>query len=250
MKKKGAGKAKKYNSKNQKFFIVAVIVAFLVFAVALAFVNTPAPLTGEVVKGIGSGSFGDFLQKWMDGSLDPTIIKYMFFILVTILIYSILSSAKWPKDAPIRWLIAIPVAFVGIAFLTPAQLYAALTTYGALVLTIIVVFPLVIMFFFSSMLLGEGKLTIGKIMMQLILWYLYLAFLIYLLISAFFRKGMVFDLGVIVIILGAVVASLIILFNKKFRHWVRDIGREITQEITEDIDTAAAAGRKLTESHT
>lgn len=246
MKKKSV---KEKDSKNKNFLVIAVIAIFLVFAVALAFVNTPAPVTGEVVKGFESGSFGNFLQKWMAGSLDPTVMKYMFFILLTILIFSILSSASWPEHPAIRWLIALPVAFVSIAFLTPEQLYSALTTYGALALTLIVVLPLVIMFFFSTQLLGEGRLTVGKIMMELILWYFYLAFLIYLLISAFFRKGMVFDFGVIIIIAGGVIASLVILFNKGFRKWVRKIGREITREVTADVQTAAEAGRTITEQH-
>ncbi len=250
MKKKGG---KKHNSKNQKFLAVAVIAVFLIFAIALAFVNVSvneSSVTGAVVTGLGGGNFGNFLQKWMDGSMDPTIIKYMFFIILTVLIYSIFSSASWPTKAGARWLIAIPVAFVAIAFLTPAQLYAALTTYGALALTLIVVLPFAIIVLFSSQIL-QGKLSVPKILFQLIIWYFYLAFLIYLLISAFFRKGMVFDLGVIIIIGVGVLGSLsIIIFNKGFRHWIRNIGREITQEITEDIGTAAAAGRKLTESHT
>lgn len=242
MKKKG-GKKKGFNK-----LIAITIVAFFVFAFVLAFVNTPAPVTGEIVEGIGDGS-GDFLQKWMDGSLDPTVMKYVFFIILTLLIWSILSSASWPDNAAVRWLIAIPVAFIGIAFLTPGQLYAALTTYGALALTLIVALPLVIMFFFSSQLLGAGRLTVGKVMFQLLLWYFYLAFLIYLLISAIGREGMVFSGTVIIIIAGGVVASLVIVFNRKFRKWVKRIGREITREVTEDIDTVAHSGEELIRRH-
>jgi len=251
MKRKKGGKKKNIWCKpfNDKRLLAVTIIAFFVFAFLLGFVNVgDVSVTGEVIEGVeGVSGVGEFFQKWMQGTLDKTVMKYMFFAILTMLIFSILSSASWPRYAAIRWLIAIPVAFVSIAFLTPAQLYTALTTYGALALTLITILPLVIMFFFSSQLLGEGRITVGKIMMQLILWYFYLAFLIYMLLGAIFRKGMPFSGPVLIIIAGAIISFLVILFNRRFRHWIRNIGREITQEVTEDIHTAAEAAGDLIE---
>jgi len=244
MKKKGGKK------KGSNQLVAIAIVAFFVFAFLLGFVSVDSGtiITGEIVEGAGSFEAGAFFQKWVDGSLDPTVMKYMFFIILTLLIWSILSSASWPENRAVRWLIAIPISFVAIAFLTPAELYAALTTYGALALTLITVLPLAIMFLFSSQLL-QGRLSVGKVMMQLILWYFYLAFLIYLLISAIFRKGMSFSGPVLIIILGGMIASFVIFFNRKYRRWVRRIGREIHREVTEDIDNIAHSGEELVRRH-
>lgn len=249
MKRKKGGKKKNIWCKpfNDKRLLAVTIIVFFIFAFLVGFVNVgDVSVTGEVIEGAGEVSgVGEFFQKWMDGSLDPVVMKYLFFALLIMFIFSILSSASWPDHAALRWLIAIPVAFISVAFLTPAQLYAALTTYGALALTLITVLPLAIMFFFSSQLLGKGKITVGKIMLQLILWYFYLAFLIYMLLSAIFRKGMPFSGPILIIIAGGMISFLVILFNKRYRKWVRKLGREITTEVTKDIGAAAAATKDM-----
>lgn len=251
MKRRKGGKKKNIKFSNDRKLLAVTIITFFVFAFLVGFVNVggEATITGEVIEGVGGVSgVGEFFQKWMEGSLDPIVVKYMFFIILTMFIFSILSSAKWPDHAALRWLMAIPVAFVSIAFLTPAQLYAALTTYGALALTLITVLPLAIMFFFSSQLL-QGKLTVGKVMFQLILWYFYLAFLLYMLASAIFREGMPFSGPVLIIIAGGMISSCVIFFNPRYRKWVRKIGREITEEVTKDIGAAAEAAEDLVRRH-
>lgn len=227
---------------NNKKLIGLTIGVFIVCALALNFVDVSPEITGHVtaadsLKNIFSGGEG-FLSKWVKGELDITVLKYVSLILLTCLIFSILSAASWPEKILFRWVIAIFISFIGVGFVLPSELYAIFTTYGSLALTLLTILPLVIMFFFSTQVL-QGKLTVGRIMLQLLGWYFYLAFLIYLMISSLWKEGTdINSIFILLILCSGIAVSLIIVFNKTFRHWVRTLGREISEEVTDDVVAA------------
>lgn len=248
MKKKSAKKKTNASkvSKCKPFFndkrLVAIAIAlFFVFAIVLSFVNVPqVSITGQSVEGLGFGnvsvSIGTFLTNFLNPEqADATLLKYVFFILLTIFIFSLLSMADFPQNSLLRWVFALPIAFISIAYIAPAELFAAIIPYSALGMTFIVIIPLFLIVLFTSQML-KGKLTHGKILIQLMVWYFYLAFLCYFLVRAITDTNNVYSGGVLAIIIGGIILGLIVIIkNKKFRKWIRDLVRESRRETVKDI---------------
>ncbi len=236
-------KVSKKKTLTNKQWLTISIAAFLVFAIALAFVNVPqnASVTGEYVGNISTEGInsrvGNFLTDFIDFDTGDTIvIKYAFFVLLTIFIVSILSMADFPNKPFLRFLLALPVSYISIILIKPEEILSATILYSSLGMTFIVMIPLVIMALFTSQVL-QGKLTAGKIILQLMVWYFYLAFLIYFLIRAFTDTKNLYSGGVLaVIIIGIIISLIIIIFNKKIRLWIRNKGREAREETLKDLE--------------
>ena len=197
----------------------------------------------------GSGSdikIGTFLTDFISPEkLDTTLIKYAFFILLIFLIISVLSIAEFPKNPIIRFLLALPVSYLSIVLIKPEEILSASILYSALGMTFIVALPLVIMILFTSQIL-QGKLGVGKILIQLIAWYFYLAFLVYFLIRALTHKTLAGETGysggvIAIIVIGIGLSIFIIWKNKKFRGWIREKAREVRGEAIKDIGHAKKA---------
>ena len=238
MKKEKSVKTKTNNSKkesckpffdNKKLLTIA-IASFFIFAFLLNFANvteTNATITGQpVAEGFIAGMFAD----WTTGNLDINIAKYLFWIILTLFIFSALNFAKIPNNSAAQWLIAIPVSFLSVAYITPEEIFTVLTAYSALGLTLSVIVPFVIMIFFSAMLISNEKLkhmSVAKIMLEVSLWLFFIAFLIYKLIVGY-GKGISMSSGVTIVMFIVLGLSLLVLiFNKGFRKWIRNIGVEL-----------------------
>ncbi|MDP2628628.1 MAG: hypothetical protein Q8P15_01890 [Nanoarchaeota archaeon] len=229
MKKKKVVKRKVSNKISyDKKFVALAIAAFFVFAIALNYANVPQNSTA--VTGHATSSFvSDFFTSWSEGSLDLNVAKYLFWIIITFIIFSALNIAKIPSQTALQWLIAIPISFLATAYLAPSEVFAVLTTYSALGLTLAVIVPFIVMILISAMLLSNTKvqqMTVGKIMFEVMLWLFFAGFLIYKLIAGY--QNIDRSNGVLItiwVVLGLSVA--ILTFNKQFRNWVRGIGNEI-----------------------
>ena len=224
----------------------------MVFAFLLAFTNVPqqnVTTTGQVIENLELGgvaeSIGTFLTDFISPEkVDATFIKYTFFILLTFFIISILSMAEMPKNSFLRVLFAIPISYLSIFLIKPEEILSALVLYSALGMTFIVIIPLVILVLFTSQIL-KGKLSHGKILIQLMTWYFYLAFLIYFLARAFTDTQNEYSPWVMgIIILGMIFGIIIIALNKNFRIWIRNLIREGRSETLKDIADIRRAEEK------
>jgi hypothetical protein len=174
---------------------------------------------------------------------DIMISKYFLFFLLSILIYSILASADFPENDFLKWLLGIPIAFLAVAFITPDDLIGILTTYGALGMTLSVILPFMILFFFNTMLLTGKKLTVGKILLQRFLWLLFSIFLIYRMIMLFVEGRTTSGIVVVIIISAVVISALITIFNSRYTRMVsklRNIARIETSKRNQ-LETQLAA---------
>ena len=190
MKKKKVKKKKisKKKVSSKKFWAIGII-AFFVLGFALNFVNVSqnAIITGEDIKesivtddqvstnpgGGTKGFISNFFTSWEEGDMDVNIAKYLFWIILFFLIYSVLNISNFPENGFFQFLIALPVSFLAIAYLTPEEVFAVLTTYSALGLTLSVVLPFAIMLLFSATLLSSKKMknmSVSKVMLQVFLW--------------------------------------------------------------------------------
>lgn len=218
-------KNKKTNSKDRRLLAIT-IAAFFVFAFLVGFINvgeTSIAVTGQQTF------ISDMFTTWTEGNLDLNIAKYLLWVMLTILLFSIFTSVGFPSNFFARWLISIPVAFLSIAYVTPSEIFSIVNTYSALGITLSVILPFFIVLFFSASLMSVRKirdLTTGRILAEVAIWILFTAFLIYKLIAGMFSGS---SFGVSMIILGftAFVSLMIVVFNRAFRRWVMNLVLEI-----------------------
>jgi len=219
-------------SHNLPLLIVGILVVALFLLPVINLGQAFAATGHATATGTSSESFVvSLFTKWEEGNVDLIVAKYIFFAILALLVYSSLSAFKIPKNMALQWFIAIPVAFLTTAFVTRAEVFTILTTYTALGITLGAILPFIVLMFFSSMMLssGDGKTTVGKVMLQFFLWVVYFGVLGYKLIGGLVNGDLDIGLNITFIALLALVflSFIIILFNKRFRHWVMTIGLEL-----------------------
>ena len=268
VKKKIGGRKKNISCKSCHSSLVYGTIALLVVALFLLnFVNVGqgVGITGHAtITGYATGDnfIENLFSGWTSGSMDTNIAKYLLFGILTLLIYSAMAYAKFPTEkAPLQWLISIPVAFLATAYITPEVITTILISYTGLGVALGVILPFVILLFFSAMLLANEKISsmsVGKILFQIVLWGAYGAYLIYKLITLVFYGGelgsmpgfkleMSFPLVALLIVL--VLTFIILIWNRKYRKKIRDIGKEVIKSKADVkvaiIDAQKTVGRVI-----
>ena len=283
-KKRKISKGKVSKNLESKKHVFALIGLFLFLGIALSFISVPQDVSitgyapedergGSTVTDSSGNTFGErlssgssgflsgiftFLNKILMGgskTIDESFIRWTFFIVFSILIYSFISMSGFLEGKSfMNWLISIPLAFIVIAMINQTDFLASIQGYGAVGLTMIAMLPLGGMILFSSQLLK--KMTAGKIIFQLILWWYFLAFSLYLIIRYALNTINISVIVLIIMLLPSLVAIGIIWKNKWFRGWVQEIGREIGSELakdtsqsSEDIRTAGSQNALSTGGH-
>lgn len=246
MQKKKRERVKKKDSHNKQLLAIGII-AFFVFAFALNFVNVSQPSEQIPNTITGHSIVGDLFANWGKGNLDINIAKYLFWIILTLFVFSALHFAKFPDNNFIQFLLGITISFLATAYITPKEVFTILTTYTALGLTLSVIVPFLIIIFFSAMLLSNEKIshmTIAKIMMEVMLWLFFIGFLIYKLITGYSEQELSTGMQIVMFaVLG--ISGLILGFNKKFRKWVMGLGIEIMKAKSEMKRTVAEETKKF-----
>ena len=246
--KKKTTTSKKKISKKKTFFtdkkLLAISISlFLIFAIALTFINTPknASVTGydigdnlegnpldesdEIIKTDSEATsfVKDMFSK--TGSLDMKIAKYLFFFMLIILIFSVLKFAKFPDNGFLQFLIALPVAFLASAYLAPEEIFTILQSYETLGIVLSFILPFIILLFFSAMLVSNEKIkhmSMPKIMLEVFLWFFFAVVLGYKIITGIVKGELPLGLNLPIIIMGSVfmLSFFILVFNRKFRNWM------------------------------
>lgn len=178
---------------------------------------------------------------------DVNISRYLFTIMIFLLIWSVFTSVGFPQHSAVRILFSIVVAILSMTFITPAEIVVLLASYSALGLTFTTIIPFMIMMFFSVMLLGGGdvvKMSVGKVFAQIFLWLIYGAFLGYRLIDMWLNQQNIstFMFWVTAGIFAA--CLLIIIFNRGFRGVTARINTDILKARLEQEKKIAKAAKK------
>src|SRR3989338_6655596 len=173
-------------------------------------------------------------------AISENVAKFLFIILLTLLVGSILDTIGFIPSGGIRWTISIIVGFLGVAYLTPNEIWATLTSYNALGLTLLFLFPFVIMLFFTFRMIRTGGAT--GVVTQYIVWVIYFIFLIYRIINGFVLGQLnTKDPAGWVFLTAVIVTGLMVFGNRMIRRW---LGEEfISEEIraAEETERRAAA---------
>jgi hypothetical protein len=244
--KKIRGKKEKSNSNKKsmkqvsffKRFFPVILIAAILLLVAIFFNVTNS--TGNVITGneIGAGTsfISDLFTQWEGGNLDVNIAKYLFWIMLTGLIWGAFSFAKFPPNAGLQALFAIPIGFLATAYITPSEIFTILTSYTALGIVLSFILPFVIFLFVSAMLLSNEhvkQLSIPKIMLEVFLWIFYIVILGYKMVTGIIRGEADTTLTIVIMIGMFVISLFILIFNRAFRRWTWGIGNDIRRAQSE-----------------
>lgn len=236
--------------KTKKIFALSILSLFLLsFLSATIMAADPvAPIDKEGVKKVTDKIFDpvkDMFSDWGEGNISKNVAKYLFFILLAILIYSILGNIGFLDGVYVRPSIAILISFLATAFITPEEIYLILTSYGAMGLILGAIIPFIILIYFS---IQMGQIEgIAGVIIQKIIWIGFLIFLIYKLILGW--AGSLFGALEFSIYLGVIILTLIfMLFDERVRKFLRKevSGRTISKETEDQIMnlTAEVISRK------
>ena len=211
------------------------ITSLLVFSIltifAVDFVAAQNPILDPIV---------DLVTFRTDLSTSINIAKYLFWILLSALVWSILEASQIVKNNGIRWVISIIVAFLGVAYLAPNDIWGLLLSYNALGLTLLFLLPTAILFFFTLRIIKVGGSS--GVVTQYLIWIIYFIFIIYRFIMSITENKLGYNQASTWIFLVAIGVSAVMVFgNRWIRMW---LGKEfLTAQIehAEKIERRAAA---------
>jgi hypothetical protein len=238
MKKREVSKKKINHSKKQKKFcndklpVILLIASLLVFTFLLGGVNKT---TGNAITGnVETDFISSLFAQWSAGQLDVNIAKYLFFFMLAGLIWGALSFAKFPPNTFFQAIIALPVAFLATAYITPAEVFTILQSYTAMGITLTFILPFIIMLFVSAMLLSNERLnqmSVPKILLEFFLWIFFTVILGYKLVEGMVTGKVPIDQGlnftIIAMLVVFVITILITTFNSRFRKFIWGLGLQI-----------------------
>ncbi len=191
-----------------KILFLALILS--VFSLVLISAQTP----GDFIDPIK-----DLFANWEAGNLSVNIAKYLFVLLVTLFVWSILDFSGLFSSRLVEWIVAIIVSFLSVAYIAPNELWVLLTSYKGLGLTLMFIVPLVILGLFTIRIAAVGGAR--GVLLQYLFWGVYLLFLI-----ASFINGIIIGkikltdpFAWIYIIIMAIVV-LVIIFNRQLIGWL------------------------------
>ncbi|MDP3881669.1 MAG: hypothetical protein Q8Q31_02205 [Nanoarchaeota archaeon] len=128
----------------------------------------------------------DMFTSWQEGQLSVNIAKYLFAILLALVVFSILGFVPTigNQGTVVKGLIAAIVAFLATAYLTPSDIYTALASYGALGIVLGAAIPFVILAFFTIQMSQSGQA--GGVVLSKVIWFAFILFLIWKIIFGMF----------------------------------------------------------------
>ncbi|MDO8459618.1 MAG: hypothetical protein Q7S74_00775 [Nanoarchaeota archaeon] len=162
--------------KTKKLFL------FLAFSLVLSVIFIEGVLAASTIFDPVKSMFSD----WQQGNLSINVAKYLFLILLTLIIFAVLGLISLFENlhTSLRFVIALIIGFLATAYLTPSDVYTTLASYGALGIVLSAVIPLVILVFFSMEIYKNGG--VGGILLSKVMWGAFVVFLIWKLIDGIF----------------------------------------------------------------
>jgi len=231
---------------DDKRLLVVAIAAFFVFAFLLAFTNVPqnATITGQATDETTS-----IVDLFTITNLDASVAQWSFWFMITILVFGALNFAKFPPNSFLQFLIALPVGFLATAYLAPAEIFSILQSYEALGIVLSFLLPFALLVFVSAMFVSNEKIkamSMPKILLEVFLWLFFTIVLGFKIISGIANGKVPLGLNLpLVIMIGIFILSfLIFVFNKKFRKYMWNIGKDIRKAKAEAARTESVEQKK------
>ncbi|NCO11395.1 hypothetical protein CO038_01765 [Candidatus Pacearchaeota archaeon CG_4_9_14_0_2_um_filter_39_13] len=161
---------------NQRGVKILSLVLLLSFATTLF--SGIASAQNELKDNAVIGPIVDLFTFQTELGVDIGVTKWLFIILLSLLIWSVLEGSGIIKQNAVRWVISIIVAFLGVSYFTVDEVIATLQTYQALGLTLLFLFPLLILMTFTWRIVAHFQ-SPGAVVFQWFMWIVYGIFLVY-----------------------------------------------------------------------
>jgi len=177
---------------KKSFGLIFVSLIFLSVFASLFVGLVSAQGFWENLFGAGKPASGVFdpvknmFSSWESGQLSVNVAKYLFWILVTLFVYSILAFVPVIKKlhGGAKFFLALIVGFLSTAYITPSDVYTSLAGYSALGLVLSAILPLVILLFFSIEIQKGGG--VGGRLVANFMWFIFVVFLVWKLMDGVF----------------------------------------------------------------
>lgn len=133
---------------------------------------------GSFMKEVVSGFVAFFGEAF---SADSGISEFLFFILLSMIIYTLISSFFSGTNNTIKWMITLSISTLAIIGIPDGYLATLLVSYGAMGLTILTLIPLMIILVFS--------VKVKSLLLARATWGFYAVYYVSLTISGLWRTG-------------------------------------------------------------
>src|SRR3989344_5887684 len=199
---------KKRNAVKVLSFVLLGYFALL-FSLSLVAAATGNPIIDPIVELVTFKS-----TTTDDLAVSTNVAKYLFIILLTSFVWSILEASGFVKNEIVRWVISGIIGFLGVAYLSQGEVFGILLTYNALGMTLLFIIPFGILLFFTAEVVVAGRAR--GIVAQYYIWILYFIFLIYRFVTGLTSGALANDTASTWIFLAAIIASFIMIFGNRF----------------------------------
>src|SRR3989344_5151178 len=190
---------KKRNAVKVLSFVLLGYFALL-FSLSLVAAATGNPIIDPIVELVTFKS-----TTTDDLAVSTNVAKYLFIILLTSFVWSILEASGFVKNEIVRWVISGIIGFLGVAYLSQGEVFGILLTYNALGMTLLFIIAEVVV-------AGRAR----GIVAQYYIWILYFIFLIYRFVTGLTSGALANDTASTWIFLAAIIASFIMIFGNRF----------------------------------
>ena len=177
-----------YMKKNTKKILALSVLGMFMLMFAMQFVAADAA-TDAIAK--LKNPIGTWFPSWEDTDISPHIMKYFFWGLVSMIVWSVASKIPgldglFNKEGT-KWLgalFSIVIGFVSMAYITPDEVYVMMTSYSALGFVLGGALPFIILLYFTVSLAAgstkdSAKIRFGKKSMAVAMWVMFTLFIGY-----------------------------------------------------------------------
>lgn len=236
---------------DKKRIFCLVILSLL--AVSLVASMASAFWTNEEIKAS--------IERWEQGTLDETIAKYLFLVLITLVIFSALNHVNVIKQKGIQVVLSIVIGFLSVTYLAPKTIWAMTSSYSALGLVLGTLLPFIVLLFFTFTATAEGSANARatQIVLQYVLWIAFVFYMIYTTAIMFGQSGLPFITDIFhlqevranwilfINLLITVIGALIVILNSTIRRILGNTLEQAEEEAARQRARRRALGGRMLE---
>lgn len=166
----------------------------------------------------------NLFADWGAGELDVNVAKFLFWMLVFIVVFSVSEFIPFladPGKDGLRILFAAIVSFLGTAYFTPTDVYVLLASYTAMGMALAAIIPLVVLLAVTYR-MGTTRRNFGGgiFFINTFMWLIYAGFLLTKGIQAMNKAGSVTGgWSWFVFLVCFVVALIMLIFQRQIMNW-------------------------------
>ncbi|MBS3080280.1 hypothetical protein J4221_02315 [Candidatus Pacearchaeota archaeon] len=189
-----------------KRILISVLILFSYFSILFILAQSPQEVIFDPIR--------DLFANWEEGNLSINIAKYLFLLLITLFVWSILDFGGIIPSKTVTWIISFMIAFLSIAYVAPQQIWILLTGFDALGLTLIFFVPLIVLGLFTLRVAAVGGAR--GVLAQRLIWFVYFLFLVGNFVSGMVNNRINVSEPFAWVYIGAIFLVICVVFFNKF----------------------------------